>query len=72
VRPEQLGSYLRPSEAKRDYRKYEHLFHKFSDNDQQAGKELTDRGFKLIPSVFWRLPNIQQSDFPKPDILPIV
>ena len=72
VRPEQLGSYLGRSAAKRDYRKYEHLFNKFSDNNQQAGKELTDRGFKLLPSVFWGLPNIQQSDLPKPDILHVV
>jgi len=72
VRPEQLGSYLRCSAAKRDYRKYEHLFNKFSDKDQQAGTELTNHGFKLLPSVFWRRPNIQQSDLPKPDILHVV
>ena len=58
--------------AKRDYRKYEYLFNKLSDNDQQAGKELTDCGFKLLPSVFWGLPNVQQSDLPKPDSLHVV
>jgi len=72
VQPEQLGFYLRRSAAKRDYRKYEDFFNIFFDNDQQAGKELTDHGFKLLPSVFWRLPNIQQSDLPKPDILHVV
>ena len=68
----QLGSYLRHSAAKRDYRKYKHLFNKSSDNDQQAGKEVTDRGFQLLPCGFWRLANIQLSDLPKPDILHVV
>jgi len=63
---------MRLSAAKRDYRKYEHLFNKFCDSDQHAGKELTDHGFHWIPSVFWRLPNIQQSDLPKPDILHVL
>jgi hypothetical protein len=72
VRPEQLGSYLRRSTAKRDYKKYEYLFNKYADGDQQAGRELSDRGFKLLPSVFWGLPNVQQSDLPKPDILHVV
>jgi len=71
VRPVQLGSYLSHSAVKRD-RKYEDLFNKFSDNDQQAGKELTDHDFKCLPRVFWRLLNIQQSDLPKPDILHVV
>jgi len=53
VSPEQLGSYLIHSAAKRDYRTYQHLFNKFSDNDEQAGNELTDRGFKFLPSLFW-------------------
>ena len=43
-----------------------------SDNDQQAEKELTESGFKLLPRVFWGLQNIQQFDLPKPDILHIV
>jgi hypothetical protein len=72
VRPEQLGSYLRRSAAKRDYRKSEHLFNKYCDNDQHAKQQLTDCGFKLLPSVFWGLPNVQQSDLPKPDILHVV
>jgi len=63
---------LRYLATKPDYRKYERLFNKFSDNDQEAGKELTDRGFKLLPRVFWRLLNIQQSNLPKPDIVHIV
>ena len=33
MRPDLLGSYFRLLAAKRDYRKYEHLFNKFSDND---------------------------------------
>ena len=53
VRPEELRSHLRSSANKRDYRKYEDLFNKLSDNDQQAGKELTDCVFKLRPRVFW-------------------
>jgi len=69
VRPKPLGSYLRPSAAKQDYRKYQHLFNKFSGNNQPAGKELTDHGLKLRPSVFWELPNIKESDLSKPDIL---
>ena len=36
VRPEQLGSHSRCSPARRDYRKYEHLFNKYCDNDPQA------------------------------------
>ena len=47
VQPEELGSHLRRSAAKRDYRKYEDLFNKMSDNDQQAEKELTECGFKI-------------------------
>ena len=43
-----------------------------SDNDQQAEKELTECLFKLLPSVFWGLPNIQQFNLPKPDILHVV
>ena len=58
--------------AKGDYRKYEDLFNKLSDNDQQAGKKLTDCGFKLLPSFFWGLPNVQQSDLPQLDILHVV
>jgi len=58
VQPEQLGSYLRHLQAKQDYRKSEHLFNKFSDNHQHDGKELTHDGFKLLPSIFWRQPNI--------------
>ena len=72
VRPEELGSHLRCFATKRDYRKYEDLFHKLSDNDQQPWKELTDCGFKLLPSVYWWLPNVQQSDLPEPDILHVV
>jgi len=52
VQPEQLVPYFRPLVAKRDYRIYKHLFNKFCDNHQQVGKELTDRGFKLLPCVF--------------------
>ena len=72
VRPDELGSHLTRSATKRDYRKYEDLFNKLSVNDQQAGRELTDSGFKLLPSVFWGLPNVLQSYMPKPDILPVV
>ena len=52
IRPEELGSHLRRSAAKRDYSKYEDQFNKLSDNSQQAEKELTGCGFKLLPSVF--------------------
>ena len=72
VQPEHFGSHLRHSTAKRDYRKYEYLFNKYVDGNQQAGRELSDRGFKLLPSVFWGLPNVQQFDLPKPDILHVV
>jgi len=48
------------------------LFNKYLDSDQQAGRELTDRGFKLLSSVFWGLPTIQQSDLPKSHILYLV
>ncbi|KAG0132972.1 hypothetical protein HOY82DRAFT_483212, partial [Tuber indicum] len=72
VRPEQLGSHLRRCAANRDYRKYENLFQKYCDNDQQATQELTNHGFKLLPSVFWGLPNVQQYDLPKPDLLHVV
>ena len=72
VRPEELGSHLRRSAAKRDYRKYEDLFNKMSHNDQQAEKELTECGFKLLLSVFWGLPNVPQLDLPKSDILHVV
>jgi hypothetical protein len=72
VRPEQLGSHSERGAAKRDYTKYENLFHKYCDNDQQARQQLRDCGFKLLPSVFWRLPNVQQYDLPKPDILHVV
>ena len=58
---------MRHSRAKRDYRKYESVFNKYADGDQQARRELTDHGFKLLPNVFWGLPNIQQFDLPKPD-----
>jgi len=58
--------------AKRDYRKYEYLFNKYANGDQQPGRELTNRGFKVLPSVFWEFSNVQQSDFPKPDIHHIV
>ena len=72
VRAEELGSHWRCSTAKRDYRKYEDLFNTMSDNDQQAEKELTECGFKLLLSVFWGLPNVQQFNLPKPDILHVV
>jgi len=58
--------------ANRDYTKYEYLFNKLADDDQQAGRELSNPCFKLLPSGFWVLPNVQQSDFPTPDILHIV
>ena len=48
------------------------MFYKMSDNDQQAEKELTECGFKLLPSIFWGLPNIQQFDLLKLDILDVV
>ena len=72
IRPEDSGSHLRLSVVKGDYRKYEDLFKTLSDNDQQARKELTDCGLKLLPSVFWGLPNDQQSDLPTSDIPNIV
>ena len=72
VRPEELGSHLRHSAAEQDYRKYKDLFNKMSNNDQQDEKELTEFGFKLLPSVFWGLPNVQQFNLPKPDILHVV
>ena len=72
VRPEELGFHLRCSAAKRDYGKYGDLFNKLSDNNQQAEKELTGCSFKLLPSVFWGLPNVQQSHLPKPDIFHVV
>ena len=59
VRPEHSRSYLRRPASKQDYRNYEHLFNKCTDNDQQVGKELTDHGFKLLAGVFCGLPNIQ-------------
>ena len=43
-----------------------------SDNGQQAEKEVTGCGFKLLPSLFWGLPNVEQSDLPKRDILHVV
>ena len=58
VRAEQLGFHSRRSPAKRDYRKYEPLFNKYSDNDPQARQGLTDHGFKFLTSLFWVLPNI--------------
>ena len=72
VQPQELGSNLRNSVAKQDYRKYEDRFNKLSDNGQQAEKELTDCGFKLLLSVFWGISNVQQSDLPKPDIVHVV
>ena len=60
------------SVVKGDYRKYEHLFNKYSDNYPQAKQELTDHGFKLLSRLFWGLPNFQQSDLPNPDILQVV
>ncbi|KAG0131553.1 hypothetical protein HOY82DRAFT_485019, partial [Tuber indicum] len=35
-------------------------------------QELTDHGFKLLPNVFWGLPNVQRYDLPKPDLLHVV
>ena len=72
VRPHELGSYLRCFAAKRHYTKYEALINKMSDNDLQGKKELTESGFKLLPSVFWGVPYFQQFDLPKSDILPVV
>ena len=72
VQLEHLGSHLRRSTAKQDYRKYKYLFNKYADGDQQAGRELNNGGFKLLPSIFWGLSNIQQFDLPKPDILHVV
>ena len=63
---------MRPSAAKQDYRKYLDLFNKMSIDDQQAEKGLTKCGVKLLPSIFWGLPNIQQLDLPKPYILHVV
>ncbi|KAG0133447.1 hypothetical protein HOY82DRAFT_538187 [Tuber indicum] len=42
------------------------------DKDQQAAQELTDLGFKLLPSVFWGLPNVQQYNLPETDLLHVV
>ena len=72
VRPEEVGSYFKRSAAKRDYRKYEDLFNKLSDNGEQAENKLTGCGFKLHPRVFWGLSNVQRSDLPKPDIFHVV
>ena len=72
VRPEELGSHLRRSAAKQQYRTYKDLFNEISDNDQQDKKELTECGFKLLPSVYWGLPNLQHFNLPKPDILHVV
>ena len=74
IRPEELGSHFRRSAAKPDYRIYEDLFNKLSNdnNGQQAKKEVTGCIFKLLLSVLWGLPNVQQSALPKPDILYVV
>ncbi|KAG0138782.1 hypothetical protein HOY82DRAFT_595293 [Tuber indicum] len=72
IRPEQLGSHFRRYAVNRDYRKYENLFQKYCDSDMQAAQELTDHGFKLLPSVFCGFPNVQQFILPKPDLLHVV
>ena len=67
-----LGTYIRRSAAIGNYEKYRTLFNKYHDGDIKAGEDLTNCGFKLLPSVFWGLPLIHQADLPKPDILHVV
>ena len=52
VKEARLGSYMRYSMAKRDYRKYEYHLNKCVDGDHQAGREFSHRRHKLLPSVF--------------------